>query len=134
MTHIKRKPLLAIVFLTDRDGNIVSLSTSLEPMVKDIVFARRASGDCLDAAFRARCVGQFKGGAITHRVTLDDEGGLVLKPDYQPTYRLAPEQGRRFRIVELEGFVVEFRGEGTTIDEVMFHQPNGTFTAQRVEG
>ena len=125
---------LAIVFLTDRDGNIVSLSTSLEPMVKDIVFARLASGDCLDPAFRARCVGQFKGGAITHRVTLDDEGGLVLKSDFQPAYRLAPEQGRRFRIVELDGFVVEFRGEGTTIDEVMFHQPNGTFTAQRVEG
>jgi hypothetical protein len=57
----------------------------------------------------------------------------VLKPDYQPAYRLAPEQGRRFRIVELEGFVVEFRGEGATVDEMTFHQPNGTFVAQRVE-
>jgi hypothetical protein len=52
----------------------------------------------------------------------------------QPAYCLAPEQGRRFRIVELEGFVVEFRGEGTIIDEVIFHQPNGTFVAERVEG
>jgi hypothetical protein len=124
---------LAITFLTDRDGNIVSLSAPLEPMVKDIVFARLAAGDCTDPAFRARCVGHFKSGAITHRVTLDSEGRLVLKPDYQPAYRLAPEQGRRFRIVELEGFVVEFRGEGTTVDEVIFHQPNGTFVAQRVE-
>ena len=125
---------LAITFLTDRDGNIVSLSTPLEPVVKDIVFARLAAGDCIDPAFRARCVGHFKSGAITHRVTLDSENRLVLKPDYQPAYRLAPEQGRRFRIVELEGFVVEFRGEGTTVDEVIFHQPNGTFVAQRVEG
>ena len=101
--------------------------------MKDIVFARLAAGDCTDPAFRARCVGHFKSGAITHRVTLDSEGRLVLKPDYQPAYRLAPEQGRRFRIVELEGFVVEFRGEGTTVDEVIFHQPNGTFVAQRVE-
>jgi hypothetical protein len=31
---------LAITFLTDREGNIVSLSAPLEPMVKDIVFAR----------------------------------------------------------------------------------------------
>lgn len=123
---------LAITFLTDRDGTIVSLSAPLEPVVKDIVFARLAAGDCTDAAFRARCVGHFKSGAITHRVTLDSEGRLVLKPDYQPAYRLAPEQGRRFRIVELEGFVVEFRGEGT-VDEVIFHQPNGTFVAQRVE-
>ncbi|MET3839653.1 serine hydrolase [Bradyrhizobium sp. OAE829] len=123
---------LAITFLTDRDGNIVSLSAPLEPVVKDIVFARLAAGDCTEPAFRARCVGQFKGGSITHRVTLDSESRLVLKPDYQPAYRLAPEQGRRFRIVELEGFVVEFRGEAV-IDEVVFHQPNGVFVAQRVE-
>ena len=125
---------LAITFLTDRDGNIVSLSTPLEPLVRDIVFARLAAGECMDAAFRGRCVGIFKGGATTHTVTRDEERRLVLKSDYQPAYRLAPEQGRRFRIVELEGFVVEFVGEGTIIDEVIFHQPNGTFIAKRVEG
>jgi hypothetical protein len=125
---------LAITFLTDRDGNIVSLSAPLEPTVRDIVFARLAAGECTDAAFREHCVGIFKGGPTTHRVMLDEEGRLVLKSDYQPAYRLAPEQGRRFRIVELEGFVVEFRGKGTIIDEVIFHQPNGTFVAKRVEG
>jgi CubicO group peptidase (beta-lactamase class C family) len=123
----------AITFLTDREGNIVSLSTPLEPMVKDIVFARVAAGDCTDAVFRARCVGNFKGGSTTHRVTLDSEGQLVLKPDNQPTYRLAPQHGRRFRIIELEGFVVEFSGEGTSVAEVIFHQPNGTFVARRSE-
>jgi hypothetical protein len=125
---------LAITFLTDREGNIVSLSAPLEPMVKDIVFVRLAAGDCTDAVFRARCVGIFKGGPTTHRVTLDAEGQLVLKPDNQPAYRLAPHHGRRFRIVELKGFVVEFRGEGTFVDEVIFHQPNGTFVATRSEG
>jgi CubicO group peptidase (beta-lactamase class C family) len=124
---------LAITFLTDREGNIVSLSAPLEPAVKDIVFVRLAAGDCTDAAFRARCVGIFKGGPTTHLVTLDAEGQLVLKPDNQPAYRLAPHHGRRFRIVELEGFVIEFRGEGTIVDEVIFHQPNGTFVARRLE-
>jgi CubicO group peptidase (beta-lactamase class C family) len=125
---------LAITFSTDREGDIVSLSAPLEPTVKDIVFMRLAAGDCTDADFRARCVGSFKGGPTTHRVTLDAEGQLVLKPDHQPAYRLAPQQGRRFRIVELEGFVVEFRGEGTVVDEVIFHQPNGTVVAKRVAG
>jgi len=124
---------LAITFLTDREGNIVSLSAPLEPMVKDIVFVRLAAGDCTDAAFRARCVGIFKSGPTAHSVTLDAEGRLVLKPDNQPAYRLAPQHGRRFRIVELEGFVVEFRREGTIIDEMIFHQPNGTFVARRLE-
>lgn len=124
---------LAVTFLTDREGNIVSLSAPLEPMVKDIVFVRLAAGDCTNATFRERCIGNFKGGATTHRVMLDTGGHLVLKSDNQPAYRLAPQQGRRFRILELEGFVVEFRGEGTIVDEVIFHQPNGTFTAKRVE-
>lgn len=36
---------LAITFLTDRDGNIVSLSAPLEPMVKDIIFTRPAASN-----------------------------------------------------------------------------------------
>jgi CubicO group peptidase (beta-lactamase class C family) len=123
---------LAITFLTDREGNIVSLSSPLEPMVKDIVFARLAAGECTDLGFRARCVGRYKSGAMKHDVTLNPDGQLVLKPDNQPAYRLLPLQGRRFRIAELEGFSVEFAGEAI-IDKVVFHQPNGTFVADRIE-
>ena len=121
-----------ITFHTDRDGNIVHLSLPLEPMVKDIIFERRAAGDCLDPAFRARCVGLFRSGSIHHRITLDSEGRLILKPDFQPAYRLEPQQGRRFRIVELDGFAVEFRGEGEIVGQIVFHQPNGTSIADRV--
>ncbi|WP_338828171.1 serine hydrolase [Bradyrhizobium sp. 27S5] len=123
---------LPLTFLTNRDGAIVSLSAPLEPAVADIVFVRLAAGECTDAAFRARCVGSFKWGAITHRVTLDSEGALELKSDHQPAYRLAPEQGRRFRIVGQAGFV-EFCGDGTIADEMIFHQPGGTFVARRTD-
>lgn len=122
---------LAITFLTDRDGDIVSLSAPLELMVKDIVFTRLAAGECTDPSFRARCVGRFKG-TTTHRVTLDSQGRLVLKIDHQPAYHLEPLQGRRFRIAELDGFVVEFKSDGTNVSEIIFHQPNGTFVAARV--
>jgi hypothetical protein len=122
---------LPITFLTNRDGMIVNLSAPLEPMVKDIVFGRLASGDCTDQTFRKQCVGIFKNGPTAHHVTLDAEGQLVLKPDDQPSYRLAPEQGRRFRFVALDGYAVEFHGQGANIDELIFHQPNGTFTAKR---
>jgi hypothetical protein len=84
---------LVITFLTDREGNIVSLSAPLEPMVKDIVFARLAAGECTDAGFRARCVGRYKSGATTHDVTLNPDGQLVLKPDNQPAYRLPCRAG-----------------------------------------
>ncbi|MDQ8729430.1 serine hydrolase [Bradyrhizobium sp. LHD-71] len=124
---------LPITFSTDRDGNLVSLSAPLEPMVKDIVFVRRAVGDCTDPAFRQACIGVFTTGATTHQVTRDADGNLMLKPDDQPAYRLAPHQGRKFRIVELDGYVVEFLGEDARVDEIIFHQPNGTFQAKRVE-
>jgi CubicO group peptidase (beta-lactamase class C family) len=125
---------LPITFLTDRDGNIVSLSVPLEPAVKDIVFARLAAGECMDSAFRERCVGMFKSGPTAYRVTLDKEGRLALEPEGQPAYRLAPQQGQRFCIVELAGFAVEFRGEETSVDEMILHQPDGTFVAKRVIG
>src|SRR5713101_2375906 len=124
---------LAITFLTDREGNVVSLSAPLEPMVKDIVFARLAAGECTDAGFRARCVGRYKRGMTTHDVTLNPDGRLVLRADNQPAYRLVPLQGRRFHIAELEGYSVVFSGDAT-IDELIFHQPNGTFVAARIEG
>ena len=125
---------LAITFLTDREGNIVSLSTPLEPMVKDVVFERLAAGDCTDLEFRKRCVGHFKSGPTTYRVTITTDGQLVLEPNNEPAYRLSPLQGRRFRNAALEGFVVEFRGEGTRIDDMIFHQPNGTCIARRLDG
>ena len=38
---------LAVSFSTDRDGNIARLAIPFEPLVKDIVFTRLPSGDCM---------------------------------------------------------------------------------------
>jgi len=125
---------LAISFATDREGNIASLSAPFELLVKDIVFTRVPAGDCMDAGFRAACTGTFSHGATTHVVALDANGELTPKPSNQPTYRLRPYQGGTFTIVELAGFRVEFRrGPDGTVDELIFHQPNGTFVARRSE-
>jgi len=122
---------LAISFTTDRDGNIASLSAQLEPMVPDIVFKRAPAGDCLDDAFRKACVGRYRHGSLTHMVAQEADGQLTLKPDFQPLYHLRPYQGATFDIVELEGFRVEFRRDPDgKIQELVFHQPNGTFIAK----
>jgi CubicO group peptidase (beta-lactamase class C family) len=123
---------LAITFTTDRDGNVASLSAQLELMVPDIVFTRVPAGDCMDAGFRTACIGRYRHGSIIHAVAQESDGELTLKPDYQPLYHLRPYQGGMFSIVELEGFRVEFRrGVSGSVDELVFHQPNGTFVAQR---
>ena len=124
---------LPITFTTNREGNIASLSTPFEPMVKDIVFERVASGDCTDAAFRTASTGVFRHGGTTHVVAQDAEGQLTLSPSSQPTYTLRPYRDGIFTIVELTGFRVEFRRSPSgSVDELIFHQPNGTFLAPRV--
>ncbi|MGJ5177153.1 hypothetical protein ACQR1Q_00790 [Bradyrhizobium oligotrophicum] len=125
---------LALSFHTDRDGNVASLSAQFEPLVADIVFQRAPGGDCTDPAFRAACAGRWQHGATTHVITLQDDGELTLKSDLQPLYHLRPYQGSIFSIVELEGFRLEFRRGATgAVDELVFHQPNGTFVAERIE-
>ena len=125
---------LVISFATDRDGNVASLAIQLEALVADIVFTRAPDGDCLDPAFRTACIGHYIRGDATHVVSEDAEGQLTLKIPYQPLYQLRPYQGATFAIVRLDGFRVEFRrGPTGTVDELVYHQLNGTFVARRAE-
>ena len=123
---------LAISFSTDREGNIASLAAPFEPLVKDIVFTRIPAGDCMNPAFRQHCTGTFRYGGTTVVVGQDSDGQLTLTIGSQPTYKLRRYQSRAFVIDELEGFRVEFHlGPDGEVDELFFHQPNGTFEARR---
>ncbi len=123
---------LAISFFTDREGNVATLSAPLEPLVKDVVFTRVPSGDCMDPAFRRDCVGTFSHGMTTIVVGRDNDDELTLTVGGQPTSRLLPYQARTFTIAGPVGCRVEFRrGPEGTVDELIFYQPNGTFTARR---
>jgi hypothetical protein len=123
---------LALSFSTDRDGNMTSLAAPFEPLVKDIVFTRVPGGDCVDPAFRQRCTGSFSAGATMVVVAQDNGRQLTLTVGSGPTHRLHPYQNRTFVIDKLEGFRVEFHvGPDGEVDELIFHQPNGTFVAPR---
>lgn len=125
---------LVVSFSTGRDGNIASLSIQLETQVPDIVFSRAPSGACMDAAFRKACTGDYVRGEANHVVSEDAEGHLNLKIPYQPLYRLRPHQDATFAIAGLDGYRVEFRRRAAgEIEEIVYHQPNGTFIARRAE-
>jgi hypothetical protein len=51
---------------------------------------------------------------------------LTLTLPGQPVYNLVPVHGTKFNIKELNGYSVEFKG-----DDLVFYQPNGTFSATR---
>jgi CubicO group peptidase (beta-lactamase class C family) len=123
---------LGVSFATDREGDIATLAAPFEPLAKDIVFTRTAAGDCTNSAFRQHCTGRFSQGATTVVVGQDNDGQLTLIVGSQPTYKLRPHQNQTFVIDELEGFRVEFHlGPDGKVDELIFHQPNGTFVARR---
>jgi CubicO group peptidase (beta-lactamase class C family) len=127
---------LALAFSTDRDGTVASLAAAFEPLVKDIVFARMAAGDCTRADFRRRCTGTF----ISHGIQAvvvgqDGDGQLTLTIGSQPTCALRPSQGRSFVVAAAAASRVEFHlGPDGEADELIFHQPNGTFVARREAG
>jgi CubicO group peptidase (beta-lactamase class C family) len=123
---------LAISFFTDREGNIANLAAPFEPLVKDIVFSRVAAGDCTNPAFRQHCTGTFNQGFTTVAIGQDNDGQLTLTFGSQPIRKLHPHQGRTFLIEGFEGFRVEFRRRPDgKVNELIFHQPNGTFVARR---
>jgi hypothetical protein len=123
---------LLVTFAADRDGNVASLSIQLEMLVADIIFKRASSGECMDPAFRAACVGNYVRGDDTHVVSQDAEGQLTLKIPFQPLYQLRPYQGATFTIAQLDGYRTEFRrGTSGAIEELVYHQPNGVFIAKR---
>lgn len=123
---------LPITFLYDREGYIDRLCAPFEQQVADIIFRRAARGESLDPEFRKACVGIYLSGPVKHVVALDSEGQLTLSPTGQPTYRLAPYRDCVFLIQELTGYRVEFlRDAGGKATKIIFHQPDGTFQAQR---
>ncbi|WP_454738473.1 serine hydrolase [Cupriavidus necator] len=124
---------LALTFLYDRDGTIDRIAAALEPLVDDIVFHRVAAGDATTAAFRARCVGEYRHSAQRIDVESDAAGELLLTIAGQPRRRLRPLHGRMFELEDLPRIRVEFRMPGPdTVDALVFSQPNGTFLAMRV--
>lgn len=126
--------LMRLTFAYDREGNINRLSAPFEPMVADIDFLRVPTGDVLDPAFRESCCGEYQGGATKHVVALGPGEELTLSPGGQQRLRLVPYQGRTFSVKEFGGFRIEFqRRESGAVTAMIFHQPNGTFTAQRSE-
>jgi hypothetical protein len=80
------------------------------------------------------CVGHYIRGDATQVVAQDAEGQLTLKTPLAPLYRLRPYQGATFTIVRLDGYRVEFRrGPTGTIDEFVWHTPNGPLIAKRAD-
>ena len=123
-------------FHSDMNGTIYQLSTSLEPLVDDIVFKKLPPRRLSDPTFLERLAGKYKmeKGDVTANVELRGTVLYATLPG-QPTYTLEPFTGTEFKIKDLNGYSVEFHldGSGKTTSGLSVIQPEGVFKATREE-
>lgn len=121
-----------VAFATDLKGNIASLSVQLEPSAKDIVFTRAPDKGMMEKGFLEKFVGTYILSGAEVKIELRKGKGLVLTVPGQPEYELLPYRGTEFNLKGVQGYSAEFKQDAAgTVTEVVFHQPNGTFTAKK---
>jgi len=115
-----------VQFHSNLAGEIDSLGIPFESTLKDITFVRLGDRAMTQKTFLKPFTGDYQRGPITAVVALKGDTALTLTMPGQPIYNLAPVRGTKFNIKELNGYSVEFKG-----DDMVFYQPNGTFSATR---
>ena len=117
-------------FHMNKQGDIHTVSAALEPAAQeDIVFTR--VGEKLSRDVLQSLAGDYALGELTATVALVGDTLRLTVPG-QPQYELVPTRGLSFDIKGLAGFSAEFKKDDSgKVSELVFHQPNGVFTAKK---
>ncbi|ANM32376.1 hypothetical protein ABI59_19795 [Acidobacteria bacterium Mor1] len=114
-------------------GEIEDLVVALDAAVDPTVFGKNADARLFDPEFLSTLTGRYK--LATQVVEISLQGNvLVATLPGQPVYELVPAQGLEFELKGMTGFSCQFKenAEGK-VDGLQFNQPNGVFTAERIE-
>jgi len=123
---------LRVWFHLDADGEIGSLSVSLEPSVERIEFERVPDESLADVEILEKYVGEYDLMGQTIAISLRADGVLTADVPSQPTYELVPYKENEFKLKGIEGYSVEFKlDDAGNVTAAAIHQPNGTFTAEK---
>lgn len=119
-------------FRSDDAGEISGVEMKVEAMLDPINFKRTPDKVDIDKETLEKFAGEYEIAGTIARIYMKGDETLYLFITGQPEYELLATGSNRFSIKILEGFKIEFieDSEGT-VTELMFIQPNGTFTAKR---
>ena len=118
-------------FRVAMDGSIDEVAIPLESAVDPIVFTRTADKTLTSVEYLRQFTGEYALRGQTLTVRLRGEDTLILTVPGQPTYTLEPTSKNSFTLKDQSGFRVEFKMTGDAATQMVLHQPNGTFTAER---
>jgi CubicO group peptidase (beta-lactamase class C family) len=125
---------ILFTFSANAKGDIDKISSPLEPLVSEIVFMKKPSGEMRDTKFLAKLAGDYEIGGEIAKFAIKGESILTLSLPGQPLYELEPYKGTEFNIKGLSGFSVEFElDKNGKVSTVLFKQPNGIFTAKKIK-
>ncbi len=124
--ELERFSKMKMEFHTNLQGDIDSVSLPLESSVKEIVFNRRGDPSMSTRTFLEPLTGAYTRGAGTVTVAMKGNDAMAMTLPGQGTFDLEPVRGTRFNVKGLTDYIVEFKG-----DDLVFYQPNGTFSATR---
>ncbi len=123
---------LKLMFYMDEKGDISTASMPLEGS-KPIVFTKTEKAKPMSKDSLQKYVGEYTLGGVIVKVYIKGENTLYVFVPNQPEYELMPTDKNKFKLVALNGYSVEFKGNDKgEISELIFIQPNGSFKATRV--
>ncbi len=119
-------------FLTNDGGEISSVKMNIEPTWDPIEFKRTPNTIEVEKSMLEKYIGEYELAGTVIKVFIKGENKLFLFVPGQPEYELMATERHKFAFKTLEGYKVEFtESKEKAIIEVIFFQPNGTFTAKR---
>jgi len=122
-----------IQFTQNADGQVDAVEIKLEALLEPLVFKREADRKFFDPAYLEKFLGRFELPPQKIRFELAGDH-LVLHITGQPAYQLEATLENEFSLKDMPGFKVVFRKEvDGRMTEATFNQPNGSFTAKRVD-
>lgn len=125
---------LKFLFHTNWKGDIDKVSVPIERAVDPVVFVRKASEEMSNPEFLSKFIGKYEISGQIITVTMQGKNTLVAVVPGQPSYRLVPYKGTEFNLKDLTGFSIEFKlNKKEEVVEAIFKQPNGVFSAKKIE-
>ncbi|MGI8744352.1 MAG: serine hydrolase [Bryobacteraceae bacterium] len=125
-------PGMKLLFHTNLQGDIDSVSAPIESTVQDIVFTKMPDRSMMQKSALEPLTGDYQLGPQVATIAMRGPTTLTMTVPGQPTYELVPTGGLKFAIKGLNGYTLEFKkNEAGTVDQVVFYQPNSTLAAKR---
>ena len=121
-----------IQFNMDFNGEIVSLSTIMEPSMDPIVFDKKGNEKFTERSYLESFLGEYTTEDLIIKIELKGDI-LFISPVGQPSFELMPMTKNKFKPKELPGYSIEFIEEDGKITEAKLNQPNGVFRAQKTK-